>query len=64
MAKRNNDGDVLTNRLNIGLAKHQSLLASWMGPAESTQNSTAPTSQDEKEDDDLNSNVFGHDRCP
>ncbi|KAF2133328.1 hypothetical protein P153DRAFT_274312, partial [Dothidotthia symphoricarpi CBS 119687] len=64
MAKRNSDGDVLTNRLSIGLAKHQSLLASWMGPAESTPNSNtaALTSQDEKEDDDLNANVFGHDR--
>jgi len=60
MSKRNSDGDVLTNRLSLGLARHQRLLASWIGPAEPA--ATPPTPQGATDDDDVTANVFGHDR--
>jgi hypothetical protein len=61
MSKRNNEGDVLANRLSLGLAKHQKLLASWMG----TQPDAQPANNDSKnedEDNELKQNFFGHDR--
>ncbi|KAF2735072.1 hypothetical protein EJ04DRAFT_492382 [Polyplosphaeria fusca] len=61
MSKRNSDGDVLANRLNVGLAKSQRLLASWMGPKDDIepQNEQAREIQD---DDDLQEQSFGPDR--
>lgn len=59
MAKRNSDGDVLANKLNLGLAKHKSLLASWMG----SESETAATNDtaDHSQDDDLRQD-YAHDR--
>lgn len=61
MSKRNSDGDVLTNRLNLGLAKNQKILASWMGVAPESTATTNDTVE-QVEDDDLKQN-YGHDRC-
>jgi hypothetical protein len=61
MSKRNSDGDVLANRLSLGLAKNQKLLASWMGSEPSAQ-STEDTSKTEDEDVELKQNFYGHDR--
>ncbi|KAF2852150.1 hypothetical protein T440DRAFT_497730 [Plenodomus tracheiphilus IPT5] len=59
MSKRNSDGDVLTNKLNLGLAKQKSLLASWMGtdPASDATNETEAQFNDE----DLKQD-YAHDR--
>jgi hypothetical protein len=54
MSKRNSDGDVLTNRINLGLAKSQRLLASMIGPAtESHAKSTATPEPEEEEEEDF-----------
>ncbi|KAH4350062.1 hypothetical protein HBI56_109420 [Parastagonospora nodorum] len=61
MSKRDNEGDVLANRLSLGLAKNQKLLASWMG----TQPDAQPTNdivKTEEEDHELKQDFFGHDR--
>jgi hypothetical protein len=62
MSKRNSDGDVLTNRLSLGLAKHQKLLSSWLGPSTSpgTPLESGSTPRDEQEDE--HEQNFGHDR--
>lgn len=60
MSKRNSDGDVLTNRLNLGLAKHQKLLASWMGSPSDTDPVTEGT-KPPNDDEDLKVD-YGHDR--
>jgi hypothetical protein len=61
MSKRNNDGDVLANRLSLGLAKNQKLLASWMGSQPEAQPANE-TSKIEDEDSELKQEFFGHDR--
>jgi hypothetical protein len=61
MSKRSSDGDVLSNRLSLGLAKNQKLLASWVG----TQTEPEPVkdkSQIEEEDNELKQTNYGHDR--
>jgi len=52
MSKRNSDGDVLFNRLAVGVAQEQSLLASLMGGEKHVEpaNETPDTAT---EDDDL-----------
>lgn len=59
MSKRNSDGDVLTNKLNLGLAKQKSLLASWMG---TEPVSTAPNETEEQFNDDDLKQDYAHDR--
>jgi hypothetical protein len=61
MSKNTNDGDVLANRLSLGLAKHQKLLASWMGSQPDAQPANN-TSKIEEEDSELKQDFFGHDR--
>jgi hypothetical protein len=61
MSKRSSDGDVLSNRLNLGFAKNQKLLASWMGTQVDAQE-TNDTSKNEEEDNELKQNNYGHDR--
>jgi hypothetical protein len=52
MSKRNSDGDVLENKLSLGLAKSQKILASMLGPApESHANPTTTPEYNEDEDD-------------
>jgi hypothetical protein len=61
MSKRNMEGDILANRLSLGLAKHQKLLSSWMG----TQPDAQPaddTTKIEEEDNELSQGSFGYDR--
>ncbi|ORY02947.1 hypothetical protein BCR34DRAFT_447855, partial [Clohesyomyces aquaticus] len=48
MAKRNSEGDVLFNRMSVGVAKGQRLLASWGGlPAEERE----PVNPDQERDE-------------
>jgi hypothetical protein len=61
MSTKNNDGDVLANRLSLGLAKHQNLLASWMGSQPNAQPAD-DTSKNEEEDSELKQDFYGHDR--
>lgn len=61
MSKRSSDGDVLSNRLSLGLAKRQKLLASLMGPPED-EPATNDTFKNENEDAELEEVNFGHDR--
>lgn len=61
MSKRNSDGDVLANKLSLGLANRQKLLAAMMGPPEGDR-ATQGTSNNEEEEDDLVDSGFGHDR--
>jgi len=61
MSKRDNEGDVLANKLSLGLAKNQKLLASWMG----TEPDAQPKKDEpkvEEEDNELKQDFFGHDR--
>ncbi|KAH7077552.1 hypothetical protein BKA63DRAFT_489121 [Paraphoma chrysanthemicola] len=51
MSKRNNDGDVLANKLSLMQANSQRRLAAMLGPApESHATTAAPTQEDEDED--------------
>jgi hypothetical protein len=61
MSKRDSEGDVLANRLSLGLAKNQKLLASWMGTQPDAQ-PTNDTLETEEEDNELKQDFFGHDR--
>lgn len=61
MSMRADEGDILANRLNLGLAKNQKLLASWMG----TEPDAQPKNDDpkiEEENNELKQDFFGHDR--
>ncbi|KAI8937188.1 hypothetical protein NX059_006397 [Plenodomus lindquistii] len=51
MSKRNSDGDVLFNRVNLGLAKRKNILASMLG-SEPVSDTTIET-EDQFNDDDL-----------
>jgi hypothetical protein len=57
MSKRNNDGDVIANRLNLVEAKGQRFLASLLGPQPAAHETTTALAAD----DDLKED-FGHDR--
>lgn len=61
MSKRNSDGDVLANRLSLGMGSRQKLLASLMGPpaADPAANETLKIEEEDAELEDVN---FGHDR--
>jgi hypothetical protein len=60
MSKRNNEGDVLANKVNLFLVKQQKLLASITGGGSASTN--APKSETETEKDDFDSEEFGYDR--
>lgn len=62
MSKRDNEGDVIANRISLLEAKGQKLLASLYGsrPDWSTVDGDAKT-QDEDDDQDLKQN-YAHDR--
>lgn len=57
--KSTSDADVLANRISLGLARHQNLLASWNGMQAA---STPSSAKDEQDDEDLKQESFGHDR--
>jgi hypothetical protein len=57
MSKRNSDGDVLYNRLAVGVAQDRSFLASLMG-GDLEAESLDEVRDDENDDDNLN---FGGD---
>ncbi|KAF1920714.1 hypothetical protein BDU57DRAFT_431377, partial [Ampelomyces quisqualis] len=59
MSKRNSDGDVLANRLSLGLAANQRLLASWMGTS-TDQQTTNHTSNTQDEDAELKQLLHPH----
>ncbi|KAH7400598.1 hypothetical protein DE146DRAFT_611501 [Phaeosphaeria sp. MPI-PUGE-AT-0046c] len=61
MSKGNSDGDVLANKLSLGLANRQKLLASLMGPP-ADASAASETSKNEEEDAELEHINFGHDR--
>ena len=61
MSKRDSDGDVLTNRLALGLAKNQKLLASWMGEKSEPSSAVNDAAKPQEEDDDLKQD-YAHDR--
>lgn len=51
MSKRNSDGDVLTNKVNLALAKHQKFLSTLLGPKTESdlQREKAAEQQEDKE---------------
>jgi hypothetical protein len=55
------EGDILANRLSLGLAKHQKLLSSWMGTQPDAQPAN-DTTKIEEEDNELSQGSFGYDR--
>jgi hypothetical protein len=61
MSKMNNDGDVLANKISLGLAKHQKLQASWTTSQPEAQPANE-TSKIEDEDSEVKQEFFGHDR--
>lgn len=60
MSKRNNDGDVIANRISLLEAKGQKLLASLYGSRPDWDTDSAATPQDE-DDQDLKQN-YAYDR--
>jgi hypothetical protein len=62
MSKRDSEGDILVNRLNVGLAKHKRLLASWTSyDTESEPGESELNKKDEE--DDLKADAFGPEQC-
>jgi hypothetical protein len=63
MSKRDNDGDVIANRISLLEAKGQKLLVSLYGsrPEWDTTAQGAAKTQDEDDDQDLKQN-YAHDR--
>jgi hypothetical protein len=62
MSKRKIDGDVLVNRLSVGLANHRKLLASWTGlQTEAEPRNGAP--QEEREEEEFKDEALGHEQC-
>ncbi|KAF2793963.1 hypothetical protein K505DRAFT_200435, partial [Melanomma pulvis-pyrius CBS 109.77] len=65
MAKRNSDGDVLSNKTNVLLAKKQRLLASWLGPTNDSENANEKLEREREreamEDEMLGPEQFGID---
>ncbi|KAF1947724.1 hypothetical protein EJ02DRAFT_332514 [Clathrospora elynae] len=60
MSKRNIDGDVITNMLNLGSAKHGKMLASWLGP-QPQPDTTSTTVEPQEQDEDLkHKQVYSH----
>ena len=62
MSKRSSDGDVLTNKVNVGLAKGNRLLASMLGPKAELESVIGKLERG-TEHGDLEEEVFGPDRC-
>lgn len=62
MSKRKIDGDVLVNRLSVGLANHKKLLASWTG-LQTEAEPHAGASREGGEEDDFKDEALGHEQC-
>jgi hypothetical protein len=62
MSKSKIDGDVLVNRLSVGLANHKKLLASWTGLQTEAEPKNA-TPHEEQEEDDFKDEAFGYEQC-
>jgi len=62
MSKRKTDGDVLVNRLSVGLANHKKLLASWTGLQTEAEPSNG-ASHEEREEDEFKDEALGHEQC-
>lgn len=65
-SKRKADpADVLVNRLNVGLAKHKKLLASWSGlkPEDTSNSANSASSAQEREDDEFKDEAVGYEQC-
>jgi len=63
MSKRNLDGDVLGNRVNLGLAKSQKLLASMLGPAPESHATTAAIPEVDEDDYDFKKDFVDPEQC-
>ncbi|KAF1830693.1 hypothetical protein BDW02DRAFT_533483, partial [Decorospora gaudefroyi] len=61
MSKRNNEGDVIANRISLLEAKGQKLLASLYGSRADWSSDSAARSQEDDNDQDLKQN-YAHDR--
>jgi hypothetical protein len=62
MAKRNSDGDVLANQVNVMLANQQRILAALLG-SKSEDESKQEVVREEHQEDDLKDEALGYDRC-
>jgi hypothetical protein len=63
MSKRNSDGDVLINRLSLGLAKSQRILASMLGPAPESHAISTTTPEPNEDEDDFNKEFAEPEQC-
>ncbi|KAF2819075.1 hypothetical protein CC86DRAFT_450292 [Ophiobolus disseminans] len=61
MSKRSSEGDVLLNRVSLGIAKHQKLLASWMG-TQTDAHTAGDIPNTEEDDDEFKQDLYGPDR--
>jgi len=62
MSKRNIEGDVLSNRLAVGQAKSQRLLAAMLGPNLKSENADEKL-QRQQEREELEDESFGPEQC-
>jgi phosphoribosylaminoimidazole-succinocarboxamide synthase len=62
MSKRNIEGDVLSNRLAVGQAKSQRLLAAMLGPSLKSEDADEKL-QREQEREELEDESFGPEQC-
>lgn len=62
MSKRNIEGDVLSNRLAVGQAKGQRLLAAMLGPNLKPENADEKL-QRQQEREELEDESFGPEQC-
>ncbi|KAF2268114.1 hypothetical protein CC78DRAFT_530492 [Lojkania enalia] len=60
MSKRNSESDVLVNRLNVGLAKHQKLLASWLGPKSKAELEIEKSNEEQEQKDFQEEGIDSH----
>jgi hypothetical protein len=62
MSKRNIEGDVLSNRLAVGQAKNQRLLAAMLGPNLKSENADEKLER-QQEREELEDESFGPEQC-
>jgi hypothetical protein len=63
MSKKKVDpGEVLVNKLNVGLANHRRLLASWTGLKPEDEPRNGGFAQ-EPEEEDFADEALGHEQC-
>jgi hypothetical protein len=62
MSKRNVEGDVLSNRLAVGMAKRQRTLIAMLGPDMKLENADEKL-QREQEREELEDESFGPEQC-